>query len=236
MAILTQKLRSGHRGGLIYQPLPDGRQMVRRMPSHYTTSYHPVLVESREKFKNLAMVHRILGECIHGCFAIGNRKSSIYNRFMRCNLASSKGRITAEMYSEGKSAIENYMVSEGDLTPLIYSVEKEGNETFLSLKLDCRQWHKGDVLRFIALEPREASDSFESPLLLKARFKDMVIDSPASQVMRSEALSRGAYAFVHLRKVEGIDKDALNGGLDTKGGYRASSQRLVVVDDLNSRE
>ena len=89
-------------------------------------------------------------------------------------------------------------------------------------------------MRFIALEPREASDSFDSPLLLKARFKDTVIDSPASQFVCAEVLNRGAYAFVHLRKVEGIDKDALNGGLDTKGGYRASSQRLVVVDDLNS--
>lgn len=234
MDILKQTLRSGHRNGLVYQPLPDGRQMVRSMPSHYTTSYHPALVESREKFKNLTIVHRTLGECIHGCFTIGNRKCSIYNRFLKCNLSSSKGRVSAEQFAEGKAVIENYMVSEGDLTPLDVSVEKEGNDNFLSLKLDSRQWQKGDVLRFIALEPLDASCSFASPSLLKARYKDTVIDTPSAQFVRSETLKTGAYAFVHLRKVKGIDKDALNGGLDTKGGYRASSQRLIVVNHQDS--
>ena len=78
------------------------------------------------------------------------------------------------------------------------------------------------------------AESLGSPSLLKARYKDIIIESPSAQVVRSEALKTGAYAFVHLRKVDGIDKDALNGGLDTKGGYRASSQRLIVVNHQDS--
>ena len=209
MAIIEGEVKwTGRVGDVVYRDL-GGKWVAQSRPSHYHDRKSLKQLHQRSGMNNILANYRLLKEGIRGCFEKDNPDKRDYDYFLHYNMLQPFVVLPKEDYTQGRAILAPYVVSHGSLKPL----ELQLVDGRLQFMMDSSDWMAGDLCKLISLTSDEPA--FDQPSVLRASFTNTYVNEPRDEIIMSEPLTHGAYAFIHVR--------------NTHKGSFASPQQLILV-------